>query len=107
VSVTRAQVQEIAALARLSPDPEEIERLTVQLAAILEHALELELAGDDETPADNGAGASQLPLRSDEPPADGLAILPSQLAPDWRDGFFIVPRLSAMQPGAAAENAES
>jgi hypothetical protein len=36
----------------------------------------------------------------DEPPPDGLAYPPSEIAPDWQDGFFTVPRLDAMKPGA-------
>ena len=39
-------------------------------------------------------------LRSDVPGPDGLAVPPSYLAPEWRDGFFTVPRLP---PHDAAE----
>jgi aspartyl/glutamyl-tRNA(Asn/Gln) amidotransferase C subunit len=102
VSVTRAQVREIAALARLLLNEEETTRFAVQLATILDHALELEQAAEDVMP-DRGGSSAALPLRADAPGADALALPPAELAPAWHDGFFTVPRLSAMQTGAGPD----
>jgi Asp-tRNA(Asn)/Glu-tRNA(Gln) amidotransferase C subunit len=36
-------------------------------------------------------------LREDEPKPGGLARPPSAIAPEFVDGFFVVPRLGAME----------
>jgi hypothetical protein len=47
-------------------------------------------------------------MRADAPGADPLAFPPERLAPAWYDGFFTVPRLSAMQHEATEpEDTES
>jgi len=44
-------------------------------------------------PADRGLAPR---LRDDEVSSDPLAFGPFELAPEWRDGFFVVPRLPAL-----------
>jgi len=101
VSVTREQVRQVAVLARLHLTEEEATLFASQLADILAHVEELESAGNP-TADEDGPVSVRAPLRIDEPPADGLADPPSAVAPDWRDGFFTVPRLDAMDPGSPA-----
>jgi len=95
VSVTREQVREIAALARLRLTEAEAEKFAVQLSEILDHVAELSGAVPEET-VDAGTEEDVSPLRDDEPGADPLAFPPLELAPDWRGGFFTVPRLAEM-----------
>jgi len=93
VGVTREDVRHIAKLARLELEEAELERYTRELADILRHidelaALEVEGAGA-------GTPGGQAPLRDDAAAPDGLMRSPAELAPEWRHGFFVVPRLAA------------
>ena len=100
MSVTRDEVRAVAALARLHLTEEEASLFAAQLADILAHVEELDAAGS--TDAVEPPGLARAPLRIDEPPADELAQPPSAIAPEWREGFFTVPRLDAMSPGSSA-----
>lgn len=95
--LARADVDRIAALARLELDNEEAQRLARQLSGMLDHfaslqALDLADVEPFSTAAEGGA-----PLRADEAGADALRLPPAALAPAWREGFFTVPRLAAQQ----------
>ena len=96
--VTEDDVRVIAALARLRPREAAFERLTVELNRILGHvrALErLDLSGS----GPEGAELHGRP-RSRDPGTRPDALGPDAaqaLAPDWRDGFFVVPRLPALE----------
>src|SRR5262245_38456479 len=92
-ALTRADVEHVARLARLALTDDEIEQLTLELGAVLEHAADvaaLELT--DVPPA-----AHPLPLRNvlrdgDVRPAlDRDEVLAS--APSTEDGRFRVPRI--------------
>ena len=96
--VTEDDVRAIATLARLRPREAAFERLTVELNRILEHvrALErLDLSGlDPEKAALYGRPRSRDPgTRPDAVGPDAVQAL----APDWREGFFVVPRLPALE----------
>ncbi len=98
MSVTRKDVEHVARLAELAVDPAELPELTAQLDRIV--GMVDQLAALD--PAGGGTGRfvpgpSQTPLREDEVRPSHLAIPPAQLAPEFRDGFFVVPRLGAME----------
>ena len=100
MSISRRDVAQIAALARLSLDPVELTRMTVQLNSILEHIEELRTV--DVTGVEPFALAAEhaAPPRPDEPGADALVVQPAQLAIAWRAGFFTVPKLEAQRaPG--------
>jgi aspartyl-tRNA(Asn)/glutamyl-tRNA(Gln) amidotransferase subunit C len=101
MAVTRTEVLRIAALARLRLEPEEVERMTGQLNGILAHIAAL--AEVDVAGADAVAGATEWPAarRPDEPGADPLHRPAAALAPAWQEGFFTVPRLAALDDGAA------
>ncbi|MDE0082405.1 MAG: aspartyl/glutamyl-tRNA amidotransferase subunit C [Gammaproteobacteria bacterium] len=96
--VTEDDVRAIAALARLRPREAAFERLTVELNLILEHvrALErLDLSGLDPQEA-----ALHSRPRSRDPGTRPDAVGPDAvqaLAPNWRDGFIVVPRLPALE----------
>lgn len=97
MSVPREEVERIAGLAALALDPAELPGLTAQLDRIVGFVARLaeaeslqDLPDAPDTPADR-------PLREDVVlPAD-LARSPAELAPEFVDGFFVVPRLGAME----------
>lgn len=94
MAVTRNDVQHIANLARLSVSESEAEGLMAQLNDILSHMDALsavETAGV--TPA-SGVGSGGTPLRQDSGAAVPLQNPISSFAPEFRDGFFLVPRLA-------------
>ena len=96
MAVQTEDVRRIAELARLQLHDDEIERFTGQLNSILAHMdaladLDAEAAAA-EAAAGPGAGA---PLRSEAVKPDVLHRAPSEIAPHWRHGFFVVPRLAA------------
>lgn len=97
MSVSPKDVDHIARLARLCLEADEAEHMTGDLNAILEHVDAL-AAADREEPTEAGEAAEgEAPTR--EPaslPADPLSRQPEAFAPEWQDGFFVVPRLAAL-----------
>jgi aspartyl-tRNA(Asn)/glutamyl-tRNA(Gln) amidotransferase subunit C len=93
--IDRSQVRHVARLARLHLDDGEVDRLSVELAGILAHFEELSEVAlpPEEGPSDRGLAPRQ---RDDVVDPDPLDVPPSEMAPEWRDGFFIVPRLPAL-----------
>lgn len=99
MSVGRDEVRRIAELARLRFEEEEIERLTDEMNRILEHAEELRgLASrvDDGDGRDGEHDSSEIATSSgtrDEEAErpDALQRGADALAPEWKDGFFVVP----------------
>jgi aspartyl-tRNA(Asn)/glutamyl-tRNA(Gln) amidotransferase subunit C len=96
MSVTRRDVDHIAVLARLRLGPEETDRMVRDLNAILEHADAL-AAADEESAPPYEVGPDRAPERDPgQVPPDPLERPPSAVAPDWMDGFYVVPRLVAL-----------
>ena len=88
----------IAALARLRPREAAYGRLTVELNRILAHVRALERL--DLGAPDPEGGASEGRPRSRDPGTRPDAVGPDAaeaLAPDWREGFFVLPRLPALE----------
>ena len=98
MSVTRADVVKIAALARLELGEEELQRLTAELNGILGHVdrlASLDLAEtSDLTPQVRSPLPSTRPEAVEDP--DALIRQPASFAPDWRENFFVVPPLPGM-----------
>ena len=95
-SISRADIEKIAALAEMHVDEATAARLEQELRRILDYVEQL-----NELPKD---GATEIPrpsarLRKDEPAADPLARPPVDWAPGLRDGLFVVPRLGEMDRG--------
>lgn len=99
MSIDRAEVLSIARLARLSLTDAEVDGLTADLGGILDHMQELADASLEEADRANEA-SSAAPLREDQVAPDALHRHPEQIAPDWREGFFVVPRLAALDDSA-------
>lgn len=94
--IDATKVREVARLARLELDPDEATRLAEEMSSILAHfdALDsLRIETEGEGPRGRELDAR---TRADAPGSDPLASGPEALAPDWRDGYFVVPRLPAL-----------
>ena len=97
MSVSREEVERIAGLAAIALDPAELPALTAQMDRIVGFVAQLAEAVPLDTADDGGGTPAVTPLREDAVlPAD-LARSPAQLAPEFVDGFFVVPRLGAME----------
>jgi aspartyl-tRNA(Asn)/glutamyl-tRNA(Gln) amidotransferase subunit C len=94
MAIERSYLKKIAELARLELSEEEATRLTRDCQAILEY-FEAIRQIDSEADASEGVERS-APLRQDIVDCDPLEDPLRDLAPLWRDGYFVLPRLPAM-----------
>jgi aspartyl-tRNA(Asn)/glutamyl-tRNA(Gln) amidotransferase subunit C len=97
MSIGRDEVLHVARLAELAVREGELDRLVDQLNRIVDYVAQL-----DQVPADRMAepfvpGPAAAPLREDVPNPVPLARAPAAFAPEFRDGFFLVPRHGAME----------
>jgi aspartyl-tRNA(Asn)/glutamyl-tRNA(Gln) amidotransferase subunit C len=97
MSIGRNEVRHVAGLAELAVREEELDRLVDQLNRIVDYVAQLDqVPGDDSAePFLPGPGAAAL--REDVPGPVPLARPPAAIAPEFRDGFFLVPRHDAME----------
>lgn len=103
MSLTREDVEHVAALARLGLDDDEVSRMQEQLSSILGNIDLLNELDTDAIPPTAQVGGLQNVLRGD-------AITPSlpqsevmRIAPDSRDGFIAVATvLGATDEGGSA-----
>jgi aspartyl/glutamyl-tRNA(Asn/Gln) amidotransferase C subunit len=87
----------VARLAELAVSESELPKLVDQLSRIVDFVAELnEVPGDEAAPPFQ-AGPPATPLREDVVAPVPLARSPQQIAPAFVDGFFVVPRLGAME----------
>jgi aspartyl-tRNA(Asn)/glutamyl-tRNA(Gln) amidotransferase subunit C len=97
MSIGRDEVLHVAKLAELAVREDELDRLVDQMNRIVAYVAQL-----DQVPADRMAdvfqpGPSAVSLREDNEGVVILARLPAALAPEFLDGFFVVPRHGAME----------
>jgi aspartyl-tRNA(Asn)/glutamyl-tRNA(Gln) amidotransferase subunit C len=100
MSIGREDVLHVAALAELKVAEAEVAPLVKQLNGIVAFVAQL---GEAEIPADTpefALGPDRVPLREDVVAPVPLARSAERMAPDWQDGFYVVPRL-AHQEGDA------
>ena len=97
MSVTKSEIQKIAALAELSVDDTAAAELEGQLSRILEYVAQLGELRESPAPASD---ERSVRLRRDEPGhAEPLARGPAQWAPGFTGGLFTVPRLGELDRG--------
>lgn len=97
MSIGRNEVLHVAKLAELAVSEGELDRLVDQMNRIVDYVAQL-----DEVPADRMAaaflpGPQSVLLREDVPGPVPLARPPATFAPEFREGFFLVPRHGAME----------
>ena len=97
MSIGREEVLHVARLAELAVREGEVDKLVEQMNRIVAYVAQL-----DQVPADHRAvpflpGPAQVALREDTPGPVPLARAPAELAPEFADGFFLVPRHGAME----------
>lgn len=91
MSLTQAEVEHIARLARLELSEEELERYREQLSAILDYAARLRELDTSHIPPTASVFSAGLALRDDEPAAGlGLEDVLGN-APQVEDNQFRVP----------------
>jgi aspartyl-tRNA(Asn)/glutamyl-tRNA(Gln) amidotransferase subunit C len=105
VSITREEILQIANLARLRLTDSEAEELSNDLNQILEYVDTLASLTVPEGER-LGLGPPEAPERAaGQIPPDSMAHPPADFAPDFRDGFFMVPSPPSLggadDPGAS------
>ena len=94
MSVTLNDVRHIASLARLGLSEEKAVAATAELNTILAHMAVLSRVDTEDAENPLLATASAMPLRPDRGPPIPLGASVAGFAPETRDGFLLVPRLS-------------
>ena len=96
--ISREQVAHVAHLARLALTDEEIDLFTGQLAAVLEHAEDVEALDTEGVPPTAHPLPLKNVLRVDEarPGVDRAEVL--AMAPSAEDNRFRVPRILGEEP---------
>ena len=97
MSIGRDQVLHVAKLAELAVEPEELQRLVDQLNRIVDYVAQLDQVATEPQTEVFLPGPPSVALRDDVEGAVPLARAPAELAPEFRDGFFLVPRHGAME----------
>ncbi|MGD2217022.1 MAG: Asp-tRNA(Asn)/Glu-tRNA(Gln) amidotransferase subunit GatC [Gemmatimonadales bacterium] len=100
MTIKREDVSKVAELARLELNDEELDALTRDCRSILEF-FEAIRDVDVESATPSGALEHPAPTRDDRVEHDRLERPPAETAPDWREGYFVLPRLPALDGGAA------
>ncbi len=96
MSVSRSDVERIARLAMLAVDDTTLAELTTQIGNILDYVAQLENVPPDDATSGHRAGPSHPALRKDVVDPIELTLPVSQLAPEFEDGFFIVPKVAGL-----------
>jgi aspartyl-tRNA(Asn)/glutamyl-tRNA(Gln) amidotransferase subunit C len=97
VSIGKDEVIHVARLAELAVSESELPKLVEQLSRIVDFVAELNQVPADEAAPPFQAGPAMTPLREDTVAPVKLEQGPAEIAPAFVDGFFVVPRLGAME----------
>jgi aspartyl-tRNA(Asn)/glutamyl-tRNA(Gln) amidotransferase subunit C len=97
MSVSAQDVTHVARLAELAVDEADLPTLTAQMDRIVSFVAQLAEAGDTAGAMTYHAGPDRTPLRPDVVNPAPLARPPAAIAPEFIDGFFVVPKLGVME----------
>jgi aspartyl-tRNA(Asn)/glutamyl-tRNA(Gln) amidotransferase subunit C len=97
VSIGRDEVLHVVRLAELAVREHELDRLVDQLNRIVDYVAQLDRVPADRMAAAFLPGPESVGLREDVPGPVPLARPPGALAPEFAEGFFLVPRHEAME----------
>jgi aspartyl/glutamyl-tRNA(Asn/Gln) amidotransferase C subunit len=97
MSIDRDAVLRVANLVELGVPEEDVEQLVQDIGNIVDYVSQLSnLATEDDAPPFL-PGPAQVALRDDVVAPVPLARPPAEMAAEFIDGFFVVPRLEAME----------
>src|SRR3954469_22005462 len=96
MSIGTKEVLHVAKLAELAVREEELERLVGQLNRIVDYVAQLNQVPTEQLIEPFLPGPQSAPLREDVEGAMPLARSVEALAPEFADGFLLVPRHGAM-----------
>ena len=96
MSIGPGDVLHAAKLAEIAVAEDELPRLAAQLGRIVEYVEQLREVPESERAEPWLGGPMQAPLRADVVAPAPLAHPVSEMAPEFVDGFFVVPRRVAM-----------
>lgn len=105
-ALTRKEVEDIALLARLHLESDELERMQGELAAILDHFQTIAAVDTTDVPAMTHAVPMDLRLRADVP-EPSLPTEAALAAAPRRSGDLIVVPSSIAPPGKSGTGTES
>jgi aspartyl-tRNA(Asn)/glutamyl-tRNA(Gln) amidotransferase subunit C len=97
MSVSREEVLRIAQLAELDVGDEALPALAEQMSRILDYAAQLSAVPANGTVKVFVPGPDAIRFRADEVTPSGLAFGPEEFAPDFKEGFFVVPKLGQFE----------
>ena len=97
MSVTHEEVQKIAQLAELDVSEDVLPTLAEQMSRILDYVAQLNAVPASEGVKPFVPGPDALRFRTDEVKPSPLAFGPEAFAPEFQDGFFLVPKLGAFE----------
>ena len=96
MTVRKEDIEHVARLAALALEENALTELTAQIGQILEYVSQLEGVTEELEADDGGYPGPHPPLREDRARRFDLAIPLDQIAPAFREGLFLVPRLGAV-----------
>ena len=97
MSIGLDEVLHVAKLAELAVKESEFRRLVEQMNRIVDYVAQLNQVPSDSVVEPFLAGPQSVALREDVEGAMPLARPPAAMAPEFADGFFLVPRHGAME----------
>jgi aspartyl-tRNA(Asn)/glutamyl-tRNA(Gln) amidotransferase subunit C len=97
MSIGLDEVLHVAKLAELAVKESEFRRLVEQMNRIVNYVATLDEVPGDRTAEPFLAGPQSVTLREDVEAAVPLAHPPGAMAPEFANGFFLVPRHGAME----------
>jgi len=103
VSVTRDDVLKIAQLAELDVDEATLPLLAEQMSRILDYVAQIGAVAASEGARPFVPGPDAARFRPDEVRPWPLAFGPQKLAPAFKDGFFLVPKLGQFEEAQGLE----
>jgi aspartyl-tRNA(Asn)/glutamyl-tRNA(Gln) amidotransferase subunit C len=97
MTIGRDEVLHVARLAELAVPERELTRLVEQLNRIVDYVAQLDQVPSGQVAEAFLPGPTAVRLRDDVEGADPLARSLASMAPEFENGFFLVPRHGAME----------
>lgn len=97
MSVTRDEVLRIAQLAELDVEEETLPELAEQMSRILDYVAQLSAVPANGSVKIFVPGPDAIRFRADDVNPAPLALGPDDLAPAFKEGFFVVPKLGQFE----------